>query len=120
MRITTANGVDKALEAVSRELDELPSNFIRYLKPNAGTYNCRRIEGSSARSMHAYAGAIDVNAQFGNYWRWSMLPGSEPKWENKIPVEIVRIFERHRFIWGGRWYHYDTLHFEYRPELLPE
>ncbi|MDP3291618.1 MAG: M15 family metallopeptidase, partial [Sulfuricurvum sp.] len=24
----------------------------------------------------------------------------------------------HGFIWGGRWYHYDTMHFEYRPELL--
>jgi len=23
-----------------------------------------------------------------------------------------------RFIWGGRWYHFDTMHFEYRPELL--
>mgnify|MGYP002637708491 CR=1 FL=1 len=22
------------------------------------------------------------------------------------------------FIWGGRWFHYDTMHFEYRPELL--
>ena len=33
-------------------------------------------------------------------------------------MEIVRIFEKHGFIWGGRWYHYDTMHFEYRPELL--
>ena len=32
-------------------------------------------------------------------------------------MEIVRIFEKHGFIWGGRWYHYDTMHFEYRPEL---
>ena len=32
---------------------------------------------------------------------------------------IVEIFERHGFIWGGKWYHYDTMHFEYRPELLP-
>jgi hypothetical protein len=27
-------------------------------------------------------------------------------------------FEAEGFIWGGRWYHYDTMHFEYRPELL--
>ena len=27
-------------------------------------------------------------------------------------------FETHGFIWGGKWYHYDTMHFEYRPELL--
>jgi hypothetical protein len=28
------------------------------------------------------------------------------------------VFEQHGFIWGGRWAHYDTMHFEYRPELL--
>ena len=37
---------------------------------------------------------------------------------NHIPLEIVAIFERHGFIWGGKWSHYDTMHFEYRPELL--
>jgi hypothetical protein len=35
-----------------------------------------------------------------------------------MPRQIVDIFERHGFIWGGRWYHYDTMHFEFRPELL--
>jgi hypothetical protein len=39
-------------------------------------------------------------------------------YRNAIPLEIVRIFEKHGFIWGGAWYHYDTMHFEYRPELL--
>ena len=34
-----------------------------------------------------------------------------------IPKEIVDIFEKHGFIWGGRWSHYDTMHFEYRPEF---
>jgi hypothetical protein len=22
------------------------------------------------------------------------------------------------FIWGGKWYHHDTMHFEYRPEIV--
>ena len=39
-------------------------------------------------------------------------------WKNKIPQEIVDAFEAEGFIWGGRWAHYDTMHFEYRPELL--
>ena len=30
----------------------------------------------------------------------------------------VDAFEAEGFIWGGRWYHFDTMHFEYRPELL--
>ena len=38
-------------------------------------------------------------------------------YKNEIPREIVDIFEKHGFIWGGKWYHYDTMHFEYRPEL---
>jgi peptidoglycan LD-endopeptidase CwlK len=40
------------------------------------------------------------------------------KYVNHIPKEIVKVFEKHGFIWGGRWYHYDTMHFEYRPELI--
>jgi hypothetical protein len=30
----------------------------------------------------------------------------------------VEIFERHGFIWGGKWGHFDTMHFEYRPEFF--
>ncbi|MBV9045889.1 MAG: M15 family metallopeptidase [Alphaproteobacteria bacterium] len=112
--ITSANGVDKALEAVSAELDEMPDKFIKYLIPNSGTYNCRKIAGSSARSVHAWGAAIDINSAASDYWRWS-----KDGWHNRIPVEIARVFERHGFIWGGRWWHYDTMHFEYRPELLP-
>jgi hypothetical protein len=40
------------------------------------------------------------------------------RWANQIPQVIVDAFEAEGFIWGGRWYHYDTMHFEYRPELL--
>jgi hypothetical protein len=112
--ITTVNGVDKALEAVSAELDALPDRYMKYLVPNSGTYNCRKIAGSSARSVHAWGAAIDINSAASDYWRWS-----KTGWHNRIPVEIARVFERHGFIWGARWWHYDTMHFEYRPELLP-
>jgi D-alanyl-D-alanine carboxypeptidase-like protein len=118
--ITSVNGIDKALDAVSRELEELPPPFVKYLKPTAGTYNCREVAGSQIRSMHAYGAALDINTAFANYWRWDSKSGSEPIWKNRIPIEIVRVFERHGFIWGGYWYHYDTMHFEYRPELLSE
>jgi len=117
--ITRINGVDKALEEVSRELDQLPNDLIKYLKPSAGTYNCRAIAGTNNKSMHAYGAAIDISSKYSNYWRWSLGSKGEPIWRNQIPIQIVRIFERHGFIWGGYWYHYDTMHFEYRPELLP-
>ena len=116
--ITTVNGVDKALEAVVRDLDRLPDNLTKYLLPTSGTFNCRRIAGSSARSMHAFGAAIDINVKFSDYWRWAGSGQHGLKWKNRIPAEIVRVFQRHGFIWGGHWYHYDTMHFEYRPELI--
>ena len=116
--ISSVNAVNEALEAVSRDLDELPNDLIKYLKPTAGTYNCRVVGGTNYMSMHAYAAAIDINAKYANYWRWALNDRGEPQWKNQIPIAIVRIFEQHGFIWGGYWYHYDTMHFEYRPELL--
>ena len=117
VKVTTVNGVADALERVSRALDELPGDLATYLVPAAGTYNCRKVAGSRAPSMHAYGAAIDIDTRYADYWRWS--PGEQPRWRNRIPVQIVRVFEKHGFIWGGAWYHYDTMHFEYRPELLP-
>ena len=119
VKVTSINGVAKALEAVSAELDELPQKFMRYLKPSAGTYNCRVIAGTKRMSMHSYAASIDINTKVSDYWRWSKADkdGKYP-YKNQVPIEIVEIFEKHGFIWGGKWYHYDTMHFEYRPELV--
>jgi hypothetical protein len=116
VKVTTVNGVADALARVSRALDELPDDLATYLVPAAGTYNCRKVAGSRAWSMHAYGVAIDIDTRHADYWRWS--PGEAPRWRNRIPLQIVRIFEQHGFIWGGAWYHYDTMHFEYRPELF--
>jgi hypothetical protein len=120
LTFTLSQGADKALEAVSAELDELPKSFSKYLVPPAGTFNCRAIAKTERMSMHAYGAAVDINTEQTTYWQWEK-PGPDGlyQWSNKIPMEIVTIFEKHGFIWGGRWYHYDTMHFEYRPELLP-
>ena len=39
-------------------------------------------------------------------------------YRNRFPMSVVTAFEAQGFIWGGKWYHFDTMHFEYRPELL--
>ena len=113
------NGAAKHLEAVSRELDELPAKFDAYLFPSAGTYNCRVIAGTNRVSAHGQGIAIDVALKHSDYWR-NAAPGKDGAYayRNAIPMDIVRIFEKHGFIWGGKWHHYDTMHFEYRPELL--
>ena len=53
------------------------------------------------------------------YWRWSgETEGQVGEYDNNLPAEVVSIFERYGFIWGGQWRHYDGMHFEYRPELI--
>lgn len=117
LRVTSVNGAAEKLAAVSRELDALPAKFTTYLEPSEGTYNCRVIAGTDRLSAHATATAIDIARAHGHYWRWSE-PGGGAAYRNEIPYEVVAIFEKHGFIWGGKWSHYDTLHFEYRPEIL--
>ena len=119
LSVTSVNGVADRLDAVSKELDALPATFDTYLIPSAGTYNCRTIAGTDRVSAHGHGIAIDLAVSQSDYWKWGAKTPGAIAYRNRIPLEIVHIFERHGFIWGGRWYHYDTMHFEYRPELLP-
>jgi hypothetical protein len=114
VQITTVNGIADRLRAVSEELDALRPELKKFAFPSAGTFNCRTVKDTGNRSMHAWGAAIDLSTKFADYWLWN------PKgaYRNRIPVEIVEIFEKHGFIWGGKWGHFDTMHFEYRPELL--
>jgi hypothetical protein len=118
IRITSVNGVAERIAAISVELEALPDTVKRYAYPPAGTYNCRTVADTGEPSMHAWGAAIDINAAHADYWLWHGSGGNASALVNRIPVEIVAIFERHGFIWGGKWSHYDTMHFEYRPELL--
>ena len=111
-------GVADKLKAVSADLDALPDSFVKYLTPSGGTYNCRVIAGTTRPSVHGNGAAIDINVAWSDYWRNHQPVGGKHPYKNRIPWEIVEIFERHGFIGGGKWYHYDTMHFEYRPELL--
>ena len=119
LQITRINGVDKKLSLVSDELDALPASFDKFLLPVAGGYNCRPIAGTSRPSAHGTGTAVDIAVKHAHYWRWSK-PDADNRYpyRNAVPPEIVRVFEKHGFIWGGKWYHYDTMHFEYRPEIL--
>ena len=59
---------------------------------------------------------MDVNVACGDYWRWRRPLSTG--YRNRLPAGIVTAFEAEEFIWGGRWYHFDTMHFEYRPEFF--
>src|SRR6266850_1124426 len=111
-------GLGQRLAAVSAEVDALPLALKRYAYPPAGTYNCRTVADTGQPSMHAWGAAIDINTAYADYWLGHRSGTGDTAYLNRIPIEIVEIFERHGFIWGGKWSHYDTMHFEYRPELL--
>ena len=117
--ITSINGASIQLEKVAKELASKPS-LKKYLT-NASTFYWRKVRGANRQSAHSYGIAIDINTNYSNYWLWSNPKAKETdkvEYKNRIPMEIVNVFEKYGFIWGGRWYHYDTMHFEYRPELL--
>jgi hypothetical protein len=119
IKASAINGVAEKLRAVSAALDDLPRRFDVFLFPIGGTFVCRTIAGTNRTSVHGHGIAIDIATGPSHYWQWSgAQAGTLFPYRNAIPYEIVEIFERHGFIWGGKWYHYDTMHFEYRPELL--
>jgi hypothetical protein len=120
IRVSKINGLDKKLEAISRELDEHPE-LRKYLANVGGTFNWRYISGTKRLSQHSFGASIDINIKHSHYWQWDSKSTNEDvplKYKNQIPQIIVDIFEKYGFIWGGKWHHYDTMHFEYRPELL--
>ncbi len=120
IRVTTINGIDKKVKAISDELDKHPE-LKEYVTHIGGTFNWRKVNGTSRQSTHSFGMTIDINTQFSNYWQWECHCTNEDAdivYKNRIPELIIDIFEKHGFIWGGKWYHFDTMHFEYRPELL--
>ena len=109
VRVTTINGVAEKLRAVAIGNSIVCHRTLSVIAyPSAGAFNCRVVKDTGKRSMHAYGAAIDLNTAFSDYWLWR-----KGGYRNRIPYEIVEIFERHGFIWGGKWGHFDTMHFEY-------
>lgn len=111
-----------ALAKVSAKLQALvattPSLAAFLTGELGGTFEWRPIANTTRMSAHSYGVAIDIVVAKSNYWEWEKTPSGTFVWKNQIPQAIVDAFESEGFAWGGRWYHYDTMHFEWRPELF--
>lgn len=128
LRVTTVNQVDQKFQQISSELEALVTQHPEYkvfLENPSGTYKWRLIAHTQRLSLHSFGMTIDLNADHADYWQWELqslgrpITEDEPlSYRNQIPWPIVTIFEKHGFIWGGKWRHFDSMHFEYRPELL--
>lgn len=120
----------KAIEAEANALaavDEEVENFLSTIS-EISNFSYRTIRNSDNISLHAYGLAIDLLHEDYDYksvyWQWTKI--LHPKQWKKVPIEqlwvipegLVSIFERNGFIWGGKWANYDSIHFEYRPELI--
>ena len=90
-------------------------------------FSWRNITNTQSRSYHSYGLAIDIIPRsYGGreaYWLWTSNSGVEwwtvpynRRWHP--PDAVIKAFEKFGFIWGGKWQQYDTIHFEYRPEIL--
>ena len=88
-----------------------------FFTPISGTYNYRVIQDTGMLSPHSFGIAIDLNRNDSEYWKW--VP--KEKGDNRIaiyPKSVVESFEKYGFVWGGKWSHFDILHFDYRPEII--
>ena len=120
VKFTSVNGASRQLEKVAAEIASTHPELKKYMK-SSGTFYWRKVRGAKRQSAHSYGIAIDINTQYSDYWLWKFPNASETQeisYVNRIPLEIVEVFEKYGFVWGGRWYHFDTMHFEYRPEIL--
>lgn len=127
LEVTTINQVHEKLMKISNELELLVLEHPEYeifLKDPGETFCWRYIANTTRLSNHSFGMTIDINPTTSNYWQWDLIrDGKEISetaplvYKNNVPIDIVMIFEKYGFIWGGKWLHYDSMHFEYRPEI---
>jgi len=126
------SGIKSALNLVEETiLNESKTNpTVRQWIDSLGTiaaWNWRNVASSGSLSFHSYGIAIDILPAnlhgLATYWLWASQ--SNPQWWNipyseryHPPTEVIRAFESYGFIWGGKWPNYDTMHFEYHPEVF--
>ena len=130
--ITIHNGILKELNFIEKIiLKEAETNpDVKKWLASLGSieaWNWRNIASSTNRSFHSYGIAIDILPKslggLATYWLWTSRQTSD--WRNipysgryHPPDEVIQAFESVGFVWGGKWAYYDTMHFEYRPEVF--
>lgn len=119
-RFNDNNNAAHYLKTAISELNTLAEQtpeLWSYIYPMGGTYNFRYIAKTNRLSPHAFGISIDLASNKNDYWQWTTRVAGEKRLKS-YPQTIVDIMERNYFIWGGKWGHFDILHFEYRPEII--
>lgn len=114
------NNASTSLNNVMKELIPLSQNrkdIASCLYPCNGTFNYRIIAGTGRLSPHGFGIAIDLARDNRDFWKWASREQGEKRLIS-YSKEMVEVFEKNNFVWGGKWGHFDILHFEYRPEII--
>lgn len=117
------NKSNGAATNLKRALDEIvileksSPKINEFVTPISDTYNYKIIQDTNLLSPHSYGIAIDLNKNDSDYWKLSSREKGDARIKS-YPKEIVQIFEKYGFVWGGKWSHFDILHFEYKPEII--
>jgi hypothetical protein len=109
------------LTAVGKDLDALFAKRLElkeYVTHLGATFNWRFIAGTKRISDHSFATAIDLNVNKSAYWRSDGLSKLATVSCKNGPSKLFKHLSNTDSFGGGKWWHYDTMHFEYRPELI--
>ena len=131
IRFHHAQSASERLKAVFKEIQLAASDnneikkWIKGIR-SISTYSNRTIQNRQRPSLHSYGIAVDILPRDRSkviYWEW--VEDFREDWWNvteeqkaKVPAQVIDIFEKNGFVWGGKWYFFDIMHFEYRPELI--
>ena len=110
------DNLKKALDE-AYELCKKDSKISNFIYPTSGTFNYRVVQDTGLLSPHSFGIAIDLHKNDSDYWKW-VTKEKGSKRIAEYPKELVKVFENNGFVWGGKWAHFDILHFEYRPEII--
>ena len=117
------NKNNKASHSLKKAMNELQvlagqnKKIAGCIYPCSGTYNYRTIAGTNRLSPHSFGNAIDLARDKRDYWKWAGEDQGRQRLQS-YPNVIPEVFEKNNFIWGGKWNHFDILHYEYRPEII--
>lgn len=120
LRFNSSNKAAESFKAAMMEIGNLAGKNSLVMSnafPCSGTYNYRLIAGTDKLSPHSYGIAVDLSVKKNDYWKWCNREAGDKRL-SAYPPEIAEIFEKNNFIWGGKWSHFDIMHFEYRPEII--
>jgi hypothetical protein len=123
--IPYVQAAEKQIASEAQSNDEV-KQWIKNIA-SVSAWNWRNIANSSGRSFHSYGIAIDIQPKslggLETYWLWASQKNIDwwaVPYEKRFhpPEAVIKAFESYGFVWGGKWLFYDTMHFEYRPEVL--